>query len=219
MVGLVGAGVSMLAWLARRPKASRISVELVRDDALRSSTIISGRITDSLAPSSSSDVLPSVSERGTVTIESVGNGELSTCVRGERSTTSSLTSMVMLPLDMLPSSRAVGYDRQLDMTERKFASPPYGTTEPFASGARFRSADGAGVERVSRGRKLVSGAGLESYNAVTLWVLLFRLHSCKRTKSGTAQQDRTAREKRATTRNRGNDFLNRLERSIKEALD
>jgi hypothetical protein len=162
MVGLVGAGVSMLAWLARRPKALRISAESVRDDALRSSTIIAGRITDSLALSSSSGVLPSVSESGTVTIESVGSGELSTCVLGARSTVSCLASMVMLPLDMLASSRATRYDRQLGMTERKFASPPSGSTEPFASGARFPSADGAGVERVSRGWKLVVGAALES---------------------------------------------------------
>jgi len=142
MVGLVGAGVSTLDWLARRPKALRISVELVRDDALRSSTIISGRITDSLAPSSSSGVLPSVSERGTVTIESVGSGELSTCDLGARSTASSFTSMVMLPLDMFAVFTVVRYDGA------EICSPPRQVerTDLFTWGARF---GGAGVERVS----------------------------------------------------------------------
>jgi hypothetical protein len=108
MVGLSEAGVSSPAWLLRRPKAWRMSVELARDDALRSSTMISRLMNDSLAPSSSSGVPPSVSDKGTVTIESVGRGELSTCVLGERSVVPSMFgatfssfSIVVFPSDVV----------------------------------------------------------------------------------------------------------------------
>jgi hypothetical protein len=91
-VGLSAVGVSMLAWLLRRPKALRISLEFGRDESLRSSTMICGRSVDSLTSSSSGDV--PASDSGTVTIESVGSGELSTCILGERVTASSTFGVV-----------------------------------------------------------------------------------------------------------------------------
>ena len=93
MVGLVGVVVaSALVWLWRRPNAWRISIESARDDVLRSLTTMSGctgetgEVGELQADCSSSGVLPSVSESGTVTMESVGSGALSTWVLGERCT-------------------------------------------------------------------------------------------------------------------------------------
>lgn len=96
MVGLVGVVVAsalVWLWLWRRPNAWRISIESARDDeVLRSPTTMSGctgetgEVGELQADWSSSGVLPSVSESGTVTMESVGSGALSTWVLGERCT-------------------------------------------------------------------------------------------------------------------------------------
>lgn len=93
MVGLVGVVVAsalVWLWLWLRPNAWRISIESARaDDVLRSPTTMSGctgEVGELQADWSSSGVLPSVSESGTVTMESVGSGALSTWVLGERCT-------------------------------------------------------------------------------------------------------------------------------------
>jgi hypothetical protein len=90
-VGLSTEGESMLPWLLRRPKALSISVELGRDESLRSSTIICGCDIDPRMLSSSG-VVPA-SDNGTVTIESVGSGALSTCVLGDRVTASTTVTI------------------------------------------------------------------------------------------------------------------------------
>lgn len=85
------AGASTLAFefLAGSHMACSISADVGRDDSLRSSIVISG-LSGVVAASSSAACPPSVpvSESGTVTIESVGRGWLSTCVLGERAATS-----------------------------------------------------------------------------------------------------------------------------------
>jgi len=59
----------MPSLLFRRPKAFSISLELGRDESLRSSMMMRGRCIDSLGLSSSG-IVPA-SDNGTVTIESV----------------------------------------------------------------------------------------------------------------------------------------------------
>ena len=89
-VGLSVFGAAMLDPLLRRPNALRISLELVRDELAWFSAVASGRIIDSLVLELSSVFPPPASDNGTVTIESVGSGELSTCVLGEREAFSSM---------------------------------------------------------------------------------------------------------------------------------
>jgi hypothetical protein len=93
----------MLSWLFRRPNAFSISLELGRDESLRSSIMIRGRCIDSWGLSSSG-IVPA-SDNGTVTIESVGWwwGVLGECVTSSTLSLAPSLLFVMTSIGFVPS--------------------------------------------------------------------------------------------------------------------
>lgn len=106
---------------------------------------------------------PSASDSGTVTIESVGKGELSTCVRGERAGVSAVAGAAMsLPASMVGAGSVISFwaarmHRALGGVGKKGNRRPWCSRgckwlPLFGLGRPAESTQGARVGRVSKNR-------------------------------------------------------------------